>query len=458
MRKIAFTLLIALTSVIASAQVRSFSQDSAVFIKEVTDFVKETKIETAVKTSETFFEKWTKGAFSPDMQKAIIRTANELLRKKGKPIPDFELYLGTINAFHNSQLMPAKFKTWQSIVDATLKDEKRDFIAFIEFSRGLFEENALYIASNKKWVADNNSYDFGFNKADPVVAFKKLKLTCITSGDQLHIYNTSGIFYPLKQTWYGKDGRTDWRRAGLDTTKVYAVYKKYQIDITKNEFSVDSSFFYHPDYFTAPVAGKLTDKAYPGANSRVDYPEFEAFNNEMKIDKFAGNEAKYLGGFGMRGNRVTARGSATNPAKFEFLYKGKKTVVVESRLFVIDANSVTSDQAATTIYVDSGTIYHPRLNFTYNKKDKQISLARGDEGIAQAPFFDDYHRLEIYVDRLKWKLDLPAIEFDMSNPDAAAIFESANYFGDFRYEKVQGILEYNPIAHMYQIRGKKQEP
>jgi len=65
--------------------------------------------------------------------------------------------------------------------------------------------------------------------------------------DTFELFNTSGKFYPSKNLWVGKGGRVDWTRVGLDSNRVYAIIKNYNIDLNDGELVADSSNFFNLD-------------------------------------------------------------------------------------------------------------------------------------------------------------------------------------------------------------------
>jgi hypothetical protein len=118
--------------------------------------------------------------------------------------------------------------------------------------------------------------------------------------------------------------------------------------------------------------------------------------------------------------------------------------------FMVRENKIGTKQAAIIIFVDKDTIYHPQLEFTYRLNDDIVTLFRPKSGISMAPFQDGYHKIEFYADELKWDLNNPKLDIDMLNDNEPAKFESVNYFRDYKYERLQGILDYNPLQRIMQ--------
>ena len=74
-------------------------------------------------------------------------------------------------------------------------------------------------------------------------------------------------------------------------------------------------------------------------------------------------------------------------------------------------------------------------------------MSRGDEGLGQSPFFNTYHRLDMYNEAIYWKLSEDFMSFEDiqgMRTKSEALFESSDYFSAYRFDKMQGIDDINP--------------
>jgi hypothetical protein len=462
------TILFAFTAFIAIAQPKSFSKKPEVFIVEFKDFMSSTKESSAIEAFERFEQLWKKGKFLEEHQLLIIKVGDEMLLNKSKITPDFELYCRAIYSAKDTVkgLSDVKFDFWIKAVLKASKGGANQLKQLLKTSKGMFEENAVYVSESKKWFYSPTDFKYNFEGGKYLIEFNKIDLKCVTKDDKIEIKGTSGIYDLEKFTWKGTKGKMDWSRVGYDEKEVNVQLKDYVIDMTKAELEADSVLLTNKAIMPAPVLGKLKDRASfePLSATQKDFkdskfPQFIAYKTDMTVDKFSYGLAKYIGGFSMEGRDIVGIGTPENPASFGFYYKKKLRLKAESQSFVIRDNKITSQKTAVTIYTDSGSIYHPMIKLNFNVKDTLMVLDRGEEGLERSPFYDNDHGLEFYVDKVKWQLSQPKIDFLMNNKEGTARFESVNYFREYNYEKLQGLLNYHPVNKMQQfcIQSKKKE-
>ncbi len=424
----------------------SFSFDPNVFIGEFENFIGSSPNRAIRDNAEEFTGYYNSGRFTNVQKNQIIRLCNEMLNATCQISPDFEGYLKTINALvSNNQLV--KFDGWHKTLSAALKRSKDDFQKFLLVSSNVFAENKLLTLGGFTWVTSTSDADL-IVEGEPLFLFKKLTLVCYTPGDTFELYNTSGKFYPSKNLWVGKGGRIDWTRVGLDSNKVYALIKNYKINLNDGEMVADSSNFYNLDLAAKPMMGRVIDR--PMGKSQGDksnYPQFEGYFSTFTGASYG--RAKFKGGFGMRGALVIGKGSSEQKAELWFSFKNKPFMRIQSPEFFVRENKISVEKAEVTIFLDKDSIYHPQLAFNYLIDKDKVSLYRDNKmGISSAPFMDNYHNIEFYVDEIKWDLNSPKIELDNMSGDAPAKFESINYFRDINYEKIGGVLSYNPLQRI----------
>lgn len=448
MKKSSFWLLVFLFSLtqVNAQRPNSFSFDPSVFISEFESYMSSAQKKEVKDMAEEFSGYYNAGKFSNAQKTMIIRQCNEMLNAGCQISPDFEGYLKTINALVSNSYMN-KFDGWHKTLSAALKRSKDDFQKFLLVSKNIFAENKLLVLGGYTWVTSTADAELVV-EAEPLFSFKKLNLICYTPGDTFELYNTTGKFYPSKNLWVGKGGKVDWSRVGLDSNKVYAIVKNYKLDLNNGELTADSSNFYNLDISAKPMLGKVTDRPMGKSQGEKSiYPQFEGYFSTFTGASYG--KAKFKGGFGMRGALVIGRGNTQQKAELWFTFKNKPFLRVQSPEFFVRENKISVEKAEITIFLDKDSIYHPQLAFNYLIDQDKVSLYRDDKkGISSAPFMDNYHNIEFYVDEIKWDLNSPKIELDNIAGDVPARFESINYFRDFNYEKIGAMLSYNPLQRI----------
>lgn len=424
----------------------SFSFDPNVFINELEAYLNTATKREVKDLGEEFSGHYRSGKFTAQQKTQIIKQSNEMLNSGCQLSPDFEGYLQTINALVSNNYMN-KFDGWHKTLSAALKKSKDDFQKFLVVSKNIFSENKILVLGGYTWVSSNADAELIVEK-EPLFQFKKLDLICYTPGDTFELYNTSGKFYPSKNLWIGKGGKIDWTRVGLDSNRVYANIKNYKIDLTNGELIADSSTFYNLDISGKPMLGKVTDRPMGKSQGEKSiYPQFEGYFTTFTGASYG--KAKFKGGFGMRGALVIGRGNTTQKAELWFTFKSKPFLKIQSPEFFVRENRISVEKAEVTIYLDKDSIYHPQLSFNYLIDKDRLTLYRDNKmGMSSAPFMDNYHNVEFFVDEIRWDLNSPKIELDNISGDVPAIFESINYFRDINYERLGSVLSYNPLQRI----------
>jgi hypothetical protein len=449
--------LIGLFLTLSSAQLwgqKSFGREPKVFLKELEAFMTDNRNESGEKTFLAFKAKVEAKAIPEDVQlQRIIITCNEMLSKRMKASPDFENFLNTAIAFVDNGKMESHYLEWDKLLKTYYKGSSRNFSKFLTASILFVRDKKITDSRARDWYALSNDYTFTTTNGIPSVSFAKTDIKCVAANDSNTIYETSGTYFLEDYKWHGKGGKVTWERAGVSAATCFAKLGTYGIDLDKGEFRADSVEFFNSEYLTSKTYGLLEEKIISGVSTteNATYPRFTSYRKDLIITKFV-DAVRYVGGYAQHGSKILAHGTADNPATFRYYYKNRLVLKVEGEeLFVFKNEKVVTNDAAITIYLDSGTtILHPKVNFSYIVSEKQVTITRGEDPFYRAPFIDDYHNLEIDADIISWKVDEPKIDFKMIIKTEPATFSSYNFFKEYRYERLQGILNYNPLQQIKQ--------
>ncbi|MBN2728031.1 MAG: hypothetical protein JXR53_02300 [Bacteroidales bacterium] len=456
MRIIVSLLFVLIFSGITKAQIKEFSDDPNKFLIEMTSMYTELENKTQRKEGETFMlEKFTpfwNTSLETAQKIKIIENCNQMLKEKMRAYPHFMKYMVSLMNLYESNKMPTTFEAWHSTLAELMKESTSNkFLQFLETSDSLFMSNYLYKSSTTEWQASNNNYQFSYED-EPVVTFPALTLTCYANGDSAVIYNTSGKYYPLKKSWVGDKGKVDWMRAGFKPDEVYAEFGYYTVDLKSRHFNVDSVQFYNMEFFGGkPLLGELEEKVLANRDGdKALYPEFNSYDKRLEIKNIY-KDVDFEGGFRMKGPKLLGFGDEIYDAILTFKKDGAPFLISRSKSFAIRKDRVNSDNASLSILFDGDSIYHPGLTMKYLDSLKELSFVRLNEGLAQTPFFNTYHRIEMNFEALYWKMDEPKIDFSMiRGPGSAseALFESMNYYSEARFERIRGIDDIDPLTHL----------
>lgn len=431
-----------------------FTEQTDKFILELKTFFGEVEQQARKKEGKDFMDSfeliYNSSSFSEEQQLMMIKTCNSMFKKKMQAFPYFIAYLKTVVSFTYSGQDETTFMDWQSSLNNLIdKSGSGKVLGYLETCDILFSSNLLAKSNITEWFSTSSNYKFETEANKPRIIFPELDLVCRSRDDSSVILNTSGVYYPLDNKFYGKTGKVTWVRAGFDENKVYAILPPtFEIDVRYSKFLIDSVTFIHKDYFNFPMQGRLDEKIL--ANKDVEsatYPRFSSYNKNITIRDIFPN-IDYEGGFSLNGAKFVGIGDKLSDAVLYFKRDGKVFVRTGSKSYVVLADKISTQSASVTIYWQEDSIYHPGLQMTYIEKDKKLSLYRDNQGVAMSPFFNSFHKVDMFIEALEWQMNLPKIDLKMiegAGGESEAMFESVNYFSRYRFDRIQGIDEQNPL-------------
>ena len=440
-----------------------FASDSVKFIKDLDDFFQEYSSDKkeASKWVEDFKVYWKKPQFATAYKESVYKICNQMAAKKFKPTPYFKDYLISVSNFIDNKFPYEKFPNWSSVLEKMIAGKNNKLTEnYLEMSTHLFTNYCFYKSSAFEWRTSNTNFKFEFDTAAKVIFDEFRLIGNNTRDDSVYIDNTKGIFYINRGKFYGVGGKVPWTRVGLNP-EVYAEIKKYQIECKTGAYSADSAIFYHSKYLELPQKGRLSDKLVIEGDNPT-YPRFDSYSKRLIIKNIF-PDVDFDGGFAMRGPKFAGTGDGTTPAKIIFKRNNEKMLEVISNNFSLTEDKIVSSSAAIKFILikenKRDSIFHPGLSFKYLVPDKKISLIRTDDGIQKTPFYSSFHKMDIYVEEVTWKLDEPKIDFAFmpGNFQGEAYFESEDFFTQERLKFLHGFESVNPIFSFidyYNSNGK----
>lgn len=436
----------------AQNKVSEFSAEPEKFLKELKGFLAESENPDGKAIYKVFDEQWA-AAFYTDADKETIRiTASALLKKRARA-EHLAAYIRTVSTLTVHPLDEESRIKWQDALDFMLS--KRNFPihkleAFLNTSNNLAEGGFIYrsnAASGVVWISHKADFSINFQDDEVFFVFDKLDLSCISRGDSIHIYSTTGRLNPISNTWLGKEGRVYWDQAGLSRDIVFAQLSSYTLDLKKSAVEADSVLFTNLNYSQIPLLGRLLNKIIDAADDRISYPRFINYSDRLAIPNiFPGVD--YYGGFSMHGNRFLSSGDSGDDSYINFRYKDSLFIRCASSEFVISQNQIISPRSRVVIFLDKDSIYHPGISVRYFPDKQELTIFRTGEGMSRSPFYNSYHGLDMDFEQITWKLDEPKMSFGsiLGGEGASAVFESTNYFSSERYLELMGYDQQHPFT------------
>ena len=396
------------------------------------------------------------GSITDLEKKSIINLSNQMLKKR-LGTDYFLAFIHSLVNIQKSGKWQSDFTDWAKTYDNIINKERgQKIIQFLNQSDSLFLNNILYSSPTTTWISTSNNFKFEYDD-EPKIIFPNTSLVCYAYGDSSVIYQTNGIYYMSSNKWVGKGGKITWERALLDPDKVYALLSDYSISLKSRDYRADTVNFYHKDYFgDQPVTGYILERIFADkTGEQAIYPQFYSYQSNFYIKNIFEN-IDYEGGFSVKGASIIGSGDSINLATIKLFYNNNLFIKSQSKSFSIRKNSIESQDASVVLYINEDSIYHLSLVFKYQDSTKEISFIRDNDRLHPMPFYDTYHKLDMYFEALYWTIGAPEIRMTMlkGSSSSNALFESNNYFSKNRYLKLQGVDEKNPLQYIKDFTDK----
>ncbi|HXC05523.1 MAG TPA: hypothetical protein VNZ86_12265, partial [Bacteroidia bacterium] len=436
---------------IAQSQIKSFTEDPVVFIKEMVDFFESAEGKDGKEYINKQFAPVWQSKIDGNKKVFMYGMCNSMLKKR-LHTPEFRSFLNAVSAFVNAGQPEKNFTEWQNCLNKLVAGRViKPFVDFVSMSEGLFTSNTFYKSTTAEWRSESNDYQL-YCDSVPRIVFKALTLHGYSKGDSTVIYNTSGTFFPSQGKWVGMGGRVNWKRCGLDENQVYADIKRYAITLKNPVYIADSVTFYNQIYFKGkPLLGKLTEKiVFDATEKNAAFPRFDSYSSRYTIKNLFDN-VDYDGGFSQAGSRFLGSGTKDNQAMVTFKRKDKKFLVSRSTGFVILKDKLLAPNASVVFYLENenhiDSICHPSIDFKYIIADKTVTIYRSDEGASQSPFTDSFHNVDMWFEQLTWKTEEPRLEIHAvpGSSTSEGTFRSKTYYKKAIMDKFQGINMTSPL-------------
>lgn len=449
MNRFLVIIVFAFASLASQAQsLRNFTREKQAFYDELHKIMDDAdKKETKGLLDESFGPFWLNGSVYDAAQiEKIYDVADVMLKKRLRAYPFYKSLVITLMSFPGSPQEP-EFDAWVQIVKSLEKSSKKDLEEFLTMSESLFIDNTFYSSASTVWKSDNPNWHFVLEEKDHYVTFEDMNLICLAKGDSSVIYATSGTYNPGKERFKGKEGKITWERAGMDANTTYAVIEDdYEISTRSATFIIDSVQFFN-GFFSYPLLGMIEDKILANVTpEKATYPQFSSYEKRLSIPDIV-DKVDYNGGFRMEGANLQGYGTRTEPATLTFKRDGLPQLISYSQFYTIKPDRVASNNAKIVILLNNDSIVHPSLQMRFKNETRQLSLIRTDEGLSASPYYNSYHRLDMYFEAFYWNIDDPVMRMGnlYGSTETRAAFESSSFFKTKRYYSLQGNDKINPL-------------
>lgn len=438
-------------------KIKMFTPDSIKFIDDLQTYM-ETGLASHADVKDflkKFIMAWKTPAYTSYYKQATYNISNEMLTRKIPVYPSYQTFLSCMLNFVNGTFTQKQFDQWTTALEKLMKQRPyTNLNTYLSMSESMFSNNTIFKSATLSWATNSSAFTIKSDSV-PLIVFSKVNLKCSNErNDTIVIYNTDGVYYPLRGVWIGHGGKVDWVRTGLDANSVYGELSNYNVTFKQGGFVADSVVFWNKTYFDKPLLGKVVERNLSEPSGKETYPRFISYGKRFAIPNLT-PDVTYNGGFSMRGRRFVGSGTAEEPAQLIFKRKNKPFLVASSLEYSITKDQIMADDAAIAIHVnDTDSIYHPDIQIVYNIAKKHLSLIRSDQGLSQTPYFDTYHNVNMFFEELSWNVDEPKMELRMLEGASKSVadFESVDFFRPELFDKftaadgtnvIQAIAQYS---------------
>jgi hypothetical protein len=445
-------LVIALPMALRAQTIRNFTGDQETFRQELVSFMGPNLTPDQKTTFDRFLGVWDSLDLSRDIRSRLINVSSQMAGRNMRPSPGFMQFFQTVLTFTSSEKGLSYFGDWLKGLSETVFNPRYPTASiekYLEVSALMISDNTLYKSNSVRWRVAQGDFTF---RHDTVF---KLNLTdatlvCYAQNDSTVVSNVNGTYFPDLFEFHGETGLITWEKSGYARDEVYATIKNFRFDASRNQISVDTALLYHYVYFREPVPGKLTDQAFRASSpDRSIFPKFETYTKEFRINNIY-EGVDYIGGLELEGAGIKGTGSVRTPASISLKRNDTLYIVVHSRNFLFTKRSVNSQEATMTLYLESDSVFHSNLGFTYNVDSREVNFFRTSSPVSRSPYFNSFHKLDMYFEYFSWDMDEPYMKLSRARGAAMgqASFESFSFFKSNIFERMMFLDDIHPLYNL----------
>ena len=432
-------------------KIKKFSKDPEIYLQELNAFlIKDLDKNRGELLYNQFAPLYADGTFNSETQVSIINISNNLQKKRIVDIESWEYLLKTLVTAVTTEDESLTTAWIKYLDDYTRKGKSGGIKQYLAVVYEVFLNHKLIANNNVTWRVDGDDFQVGFQE-ELIVRVKEVDLWGFYKTDSTVIEGTNGIYYPASVQFNGNGGNMYWRRAGLSEDSAKAELSYYSINIDKVQFTADSVFV-QTYLFEDPVLGRLEERLTTKTEeNNATFPRFYSYEANIRKENFY-PDVDFIGGFSIIGNSFYGSGVEGAPAQMIFKYNNKPLITTKSKRYLLKEKLVSSKEVQVKLAINGDSLFHPKVTIKYQPEKGTLVFNREREGVAQAPFINTYHDLDMYFDAMTWFRGQPVINISNLNLGAVSpvILESQDYFRYQRFEQIQGLNDINPLFDLGQ--------
>ena len=158
-------------------------------------------------------------------------------------------------------------------------------------------------------------------------------------------------------------------------------------------------------------------------------------------------------GLALEGDNLVTKSLAGEDSEIIFRLDNDKQIIINSYSFKLDKTTISSPSSYFKIQHKSDSLYHPLVEFNYNKITNSIEVLNLEGPLKNTSFYSSYFDIEFDPDFLRYHLENDKVEFGMiiaSNQRPINVF-STQYYSNNKLNEMSDLNGINILKATYTI-------
>ncbi|MBV19769.1 MAG: hypothetical protein CL870_01550 [Cytophagia bacterium] len=282
--------------------------------------------------------------------------------------------------------------------------------------------------------------------------FKNTDIIVQSSNDDFKLLKASFKFYPDLNIIEGNQALISSYFTNEYLQEVEFILSRFNVDLEKGQISSSETKFNSNKFKN--VLGSFY--YLPPKNLRGPKNKFSFISNESNINYTFQNNIRIRMGITIDGDNLYTQSLSDENSEIIFNLKYGKEIIINSSSFKLGLNAISSPSSYFKIKHLSDSLYHPLVEFNYNKKTNAIEILNLEGPLNNTPFYSTFFDIEFNSDYLRYHLEDDKVMFGMivaPNQRPVNVF-STHYFSNNNLNKLTDLNGINILKATYTYFSK----
>lgn len=282
----------------------------------------------------------------------------------------------------------------------------------------------------------------------PVVKLRNINLHLNSVFDSVEVSNTTATLDLTSKTLVAESGIFTWEHLGIGRDSLSVELENYTMEVNKPVLLAENATLTYPSKVNKPVKGLLEYRVEKRSKTKQpEYPVFQSYKSGYKLNIVNQNGLTVTGGVTLKGKTLSTGSLDNGFSQMDLQGQAVKKFRAQSREFTYEDSTFRSDLTSLSIYQRKDSIYHPGVSLRYTPGSGNVVALKGEGGFKKSPFFSSYFNIDFNADKIEWDTDSSAVEISilLAGNRVPAVFESSEYFNEYRYNSLSGMYNFHPL-------------